>query len=69
MRWLLRQTGSAPPTISRAGGFIRSRAGVRYPDIQYHFLPLAVTYDGSALGDASTASRPMSGRCARKSRG
>ena len=31
------------------GGFIRSRAGVRHPDIQYHFLPLAVTYDGRGL--------------------
>src|SRR5438132_364239 len=31
------------------GGFVRSRAGVRYPDIQFHFLPLAVSYDGSAL--------------------
>jgi choline dehydrogenase len=37
--------------IARAmiGGFIRSRAGVPYPDIQFHFLPLAVTYDGSSL--------------------
>jgi len=31
------------------GAFIRSRAGVRYPDIQFHFLPLAVNYDGSGL--------------------
>src|SRR4029077_7117364 len=31
------------------GGFIRSRAGVRYPDIQFHFLPMAVNYDGSSL--------------------
>jgi choline dehydrogenase len=30
-------------------GFIRSRAGVRIPDIQYHFLPLAVSYDGRSL--------------------
>ena len=27
-------------------GFIRSRAGVPYPDIQFHFLPIAVRYDG-----------------------
>jgi choline dehydrogenase len=31
-----------------AAGFIRSRAGVDYPDIQFHFLPLAVRYDGRA---------------------
>ncbi len=29
-----------------AGGFIRSRAGVEHPDLQYHFLPIAITYDG-----------------------
>ena len=35
--------------MAETGGFIRSRAGVRYPDIQFHFLPLAVSYDGSSL--------------------
>ena len=30
-----------------AGAFIRSRAGVEHPDMQYHFLPIAVNYDGS----------------------
>jgi choline dehydrogenase len=30
-------------------GFIRSRAGIRYPDIQYHFFPMAINYDGSSL--------------------
>jgi choline dehydrogenase len=29
-------------------GFIRSQAGIEYPDIQYHFLPAAVRYDGKA---------------------
>ena len=52
-----------------AGGFIRSRAGVRYPDLQFHFLPPAVAYDGSGARAASTASRRMSGRCARSARG
>ena len=31
--------------------FIRSRAGVKYPDIQYHFLPFAVRYDGQAAAE------------------
>jgi choline dehydrogenase len=31
-----------------ACGFIRSRAGIDYPDLQYHFLPIAVRYDGKA---------------------
>ena len=32
-------------------GFLRSRAGIQYPDIQYHFLPLAVSYDGNAMAN------------------
>ena len=39
--------------------------GVDYPDIQFHFLPLAVRYDGTVGGARATASRRMSGRCAR----
>src|SRR5581483_3087009 len=47
--WLLRRKGLGATNHFEAGGFIRSRAGVRYPDIQYHFLPLAVSYDGKGL--------------------
>src|SRR6266436_5497671 len=48
-RWLLTRDGLGATNHFEAGGFIRSRAGVRYPDIQYHFLPMAVSYDGSSL--------------------
>ncbi len=48
-RWLLTKDGLGASNHFETGGFIRSRAGVRYPDIQFHFLPLAVNYDGSAL--------------------
>jgi len=48
-RWLLRRDGLGATNHFESCGFIRSRAGVRYPDIQYHFLPLAVTYDGSSM--------------------
>jgi choline dehydrogenase len=48
-RWLLRKDGLGTTNHFETGGFIRSRAGVPYPDIQFHFLPLAVTYDGSSL--------------------
>lgn len=48
-RWLLFKDGLGATNHFETGGFIRSRAGVPYPDIQYHFLPLAVTYDGSSL--------------------
>ncbi|MGA8756477.1 MAG: choline dehydrogenase, partial [Stellaceae bacterium] len=49
MRWLLRHDGPGATNHFETGGFIRSRAGARYPDLQYHFLPLAVTYDGKSL--------------------
>ena len=48
-RWLLTRTGLGATNHFESGGFIRSRPGIRYPDIQYHFLPLAVGYDGSGL--------------------
>jgi choline dehydrogenase len=48
-QWYLRGRGLGASNHFEAGGFIRSRVGVRYPDIQFHFLPMAVAYDGSAL--------------------
>ena len=48
-RWLLRHDGLGATNHFESCGFIRSRAGVAYPDIQYHFLPLAVSYDGKSL--------------------
>jgi choline dehydrogenase len=48
-RWLLRKDGLGATNHFESCGFIRSRAGIPYPDIQFHFLPLAVTYDGRSL--------------------
>lgn len=48
-RWLLFKDGIGATNHFETGGFIRSRPDVPYPDIQFHFLPLAVTYDGSSL--------------------
>jgi choline dehydrogenase len=48
-RWILRKDGLGATNHFETCGFIRSRAGVEYPDIQYHFLPMAVAYDGSTL--------------------
>jgi choline dehydrogenase len=48
-RWLLRKDGLGATNHFETCGFIRSRGGIRYPDIQYHFLPMAVAYDGSTL--------------------
>jgi choline dehydrogenase len=49
LRWLLFKDGLGATNHCESGGFIRSRAGIRFPDIQYHFLPMAiVTYNKSA---------------------
>ncbi len=47
-RWLFTGTGVGASNNFESTGFIRSDAGVDYPDIQYHFLPIAVRYDGKA---------------------
>jgi choline dehydrogenase len=48
-RWMLRKDGLGATNHFETCGFIRSRPGIPYPNIQYHFLPLAVAYDGSSL--------------------
>lgn len=45
-RWLFGRSGPGASNQFESCGFIRSGAGVQYPDIQYHFLPIAVRYDG-----------------------
>ncbi|MEM8851540.1 MAG: choline dehydrogenase, partial [Pseudomonadota bacterium] len=47
-RWLLTRTGPGSSNQFESTGFIRSKAGVKYPDLQFHFLPIAVRYDGKA---------------------
>jgi len=50
-QWLLTGKGLGASNQFEACGFIRSAAGVDYPDIQYHFLPIAVRYDGRAVAE------------------
>ena len=50
-QWLLTKTGYGASNQFESCGFIRSRAGVDYPDIQFHFLPLAVRYDGKVAAE------------------
>lgn len=47
LRWLFRK-GPAATNHFEAGGFIRSNETVTYPNLMFHFLPLAVRYDGTA---------------------
>ncbi|MGI9202204.1 MAG: choline dehydrogenase [Woeseiaceae bacterium] len=51
-RWLFTRTGIGATNQFDAGGFIRSRVGVRHPDLQYHFFPMAVRYDGKSPNDS-----------------
>jgi choline dehydrogenase len=50
-QWLFTGTGLGASNHFEACAFIRSRAGIEYPDIQYHFLPFAVRYDGKAAAE------------------
>jgi len=49
LEWLATRRGLGATNHFESGGHIRSRAGIVYPDIQYHFLPLAISYDGKSL--------------------
>ncbi len=49
--WLFFKTGLGASNQFESAGFIRSRPGVQYPDIQFHFLPFAVRYDGKAAAE------------------
>ncbi|TNC73118.1 choline dehydrogenase [Rubellimicrobium roseum] len=49
--WLFTGQGLGASNQFEMGAFIRSRAGVDYPDVQFHFLPIAVRYDGQAAAE------------------
>ena len=51
LEWYLFRKGLGATNHFEAGGFIRSRAGVEHPDLQYHFLPMAIRYDGKAAAE------------------
>ena len=46
-RWLLTRQGLGATNHFESCAFIRSRAGLKAPDVQYHFLPAAMRYDGT----------------------
>ncbi len=50
-QWLFTKTGLGASNQFETCGFIRSKAGLDYPDIQLHFLPIAVRYDGQASAE------------------
>ena len=50
-RWLLSKSGLGATNHFESCAFIRSKPGIKWPDIQYHFLPGAMRYDGNAAFD------------------
>ena len=50
-RWMLTRKGLGATNHFESCAFIRSKAGIEWPDIQYHFLPGAMRYDGNAAFD------------------
>ena len=51
-RWLFTRSGIGVSNQFEVGGFIRSHAGAAHPDLQYHFFPMAVRYDGQSPNKA-----------------
>jgi len=47
-RWLFLRSGPGATNHFEAGGFVRSNDDVAYPNLMFHFLPLAIRYDGTA---------------------
>ncbi len=50
LRWLVTKTGPAATNHFEAGGFVRGNDDVAYPNLMFHFLPIAVRYDGTPVG-------------------
>jgi choline dehydrogenase len=48
LKWLLGRTGPGATNHFEGGGFVRGNEEVAYPNLMFHFLPIAVRYDGSA---------------------
>jgi choline dehydrogenase len=47
-RWLLARSGPGATNHFEAGGFVRSNEDVEWPNLMFHFLPIAIRYDGTA---------------------
>jgi len=47
-QWLFLRSGPGATNHFEAGGFVRSNADVAYPNLMFHFLPVAIRYDGTS---------------------
>ena len=62
-QWLFLRRGPGATNHFEGGGFVRGDDEVAYPNLMFHFLPLAIRYDGTGAGRRATATRSTSGRC------
>jgi choline dehydrogenase len=53
LEWLLARRGPAATNHFEGGGFVRSNEEVDYPNLMFHFLPIAVRYDGSVSAEVA----------------
>ena len=51
LQWIIAKAGLGASNHFETCAFIRSKAGIKFPDIQFHFLPIAVRYDGKMSVD------------------
>ncbi|NED97165.1 choline dehydrogenase [Phytoactinopolyspora alkaliphila] len=49
LQWILSRSGPAATNHFEAGGFVRGNDTVKYPNLMFHFLPIAVRYDGTPV--------------------
>ena len=51
LEWLLFKRGLGATNHFESCGFIRHKAGIKYPNLEYHFMPGAIQYDGKATAE------------------
>ena len=68
LQWLLFKNGIGATNHFESAAFVRSKAGIEYPDIQIHFLPVAIRYDGK-LAAKTDSFQAHAGPMRSKSRG
>ena len=62
LQWLLTHKGPVATSHFEAGGFVRSNDDEEYPNLMFHFLPMAVRYDGTPAKVKHRARPPRLGR-------
>ena len=58
-KWLFFRRGEGATNHFEAGGFVRSNDDVAYPNLMFHFLPIAIRYDGSVPGGPDGKPEPI----------